>query len=454
MKIPHVLLIPFPGQGHVLPLMEVALHLVKYGFKITFVNSEFIHERVVKSMPETDNVRELIRMISLPDGLESSDDRSDMRKMWASIIRVMPGELKVLIERINGSESDKISCIIADANLGWAMEVAEKMGIKKVAFWPAAAALFALLFKIPSLIDKGIIDSEGTPMKNQIIQLSQAMPPMKTVDFFWNCLGDEVEQKIFFKLLFENMQSVKSPDRLICNSSNWLEPGTFASFPDFLPIGPLLASNGLGKSAGNFWQQDSACLSWLDQQPRNSVIYVAFGSSTVFDQNQFKELALSLELTKRPFLWVVRENTTEDVDNAYPIGFHERVHNWGRVVAWAPQQNVLSHPSVACFISHCGWNSTVEGISNGVPFLCWPYLSDQTFNQSYICDCLKIGLKLNKDDSGIIRHEEISNKLEQILGDERFKELASNLQSNVLNSVREGGSSYNNFKDFVAWIKD
>ncbi|XP_022880617.1 UDP-glycosyltransferase 83A1-like, partial [Olea europaea var. sylvestris] len=358
MKNPHVLLIPFPAQGHVLPLMEVALHLVKYGFKITFVNSEFIHERVIKSMPETDNVRKLIKMVSLPDGLESSDDRSDTGKLWASIVRVMPGELKVLIERINGSESDKISCIIAETSLGWAIEVAEKMGIKKVAFWPAASALFALLFKIPSLIDEGIIDSEGTPMKNQIIQLSQAMPPMKTTDFFWNRLGDEAEQKLFFKLLVKNMQSVKSSDRLICNSSDWLEPGTFALFPDILPIGPLLASNRLGKSAGSFWQQDSGCLSWLDQQPRNSVIYVAFGSFTVFDKNQFKELALSLELTKRPFLWVVRENTTEDVDNAYPIGFRERVQNWGRMVAWAPQQNVLSHPSIACFISHCGWNST------------------------------------------------------------------------------------------------
>ncbi|CAI9777423.1 unnamed protein product [Fraxinus pennsylvanica] len=113
------------------------------------------------------------------------------------------------------------------------------------------------------------VQFSGQRGEEQIIQLSQAMPPMKTVDFFWNCLGDEVEQKFFFKLLVENMQSVKSSDRT---------------------------------SSGNFWQQDSACLSWLDQQPRNSVIYVAFGSLTVFDQNQFNELALSLELTKRPFL--------------------------------------------------------------------------------------------------------------------------------------------------------
>ncbi|CAA2968298.1 UDP-glycosyltransferase 83A1-like [Olea europaea subsp. europaea] len=186
----------------------------------------------------------------------------------------MSDELMALIEQINGSESDKITCLIADATMGWALEVAEKMGIKYVAFWPPAATQLALLFKIPNFIDDRIIDSDA---------------------------------KIIFKLMVRILKPVKSAYRLICNSSKWLESGTFASFTDFIPIGPLLASNPLGKSAGNFWKEHSGCLAWLDQQPHNSVIYVAFGSLTIFDQNQFEELAIGLELTNRPFLWVVRE---------------------------------------------------------------------------------------------------------------------------------------------------
>ncbi|KAL2455733.1 UDP-glycosyltransferase 83A1 [Abeliophyllum distichum] len=454
MRKPHVLLIPFPGQGHVIPLMELALNLAKHGFKVTFVNTEFIHERVINALPGTENVQELIQMVSLPDGLESSDNRSEFGKLWESILDVMPGELNALIERINGSESEKISCLIADAAMGWALEVAEKMGIKKVAFWPAAAALLALLFKIPSLIDDGIIDSDGKPMKNQKIQLSPTMPVMKTMDLYWSCINDELTRKHFFKHTVKIVRPTKSADRLISNSSYWLESGTFASYPDILPIGPLLASNRLGKSTGYFWREDSGCLAWLDQQPPDSVIYVAFGSITVFDHNQFQELALGLELTDRPFLWVVRQNITEDVDNAYPTDFEERVQHRGRMVSWAPQQKVLSHPSVACFISHCGWNSTIEGISNGIPFLCWPYFSDQIFNKSYICDYLKIGLELNKDDNGIIRCGEIKNKLERVLGDEGLKERVLDLQAKILSGVREGGNSYKNFNDFVAWIKD
>ncbi|KAL2504981.1 UDP-glycosyltransferase 83A1 [Abeliophyllum distichum] len=361
MRKPHVLLIPFPAQGHVIPLMELALNLAKHGFKVTFVNTEFIHERVINALPGTENVQELIQMVSLPDGLESSDNRSEIRKAVGSPF--------------------------------WTL--CQLSGLLPRHYWHC-------LFKIPSLIDDGIIDSDGKPMKNQKIQLSPTMPVMKTMDLYWSCINDELTRKHFFK-----------------------------------HTAPLLASNRLGKSTGYFWREDSGCLAWLDQQPPDSVIYVAFGSITVFDHNQFQELALGLELTDRPFLWVVRQNITEDVDNAYPTDFEERVQHRGRMVSWAPQQKVLSHPSVACFISHCGWNSTIEGISNGIPFLCWPYFTDQIFNKSYICDYLKIGLELNKDDNGIIRCGEIKNKLERVLGDEGLKERVLDLQAKILSGVRE-----------------
>lgn len=286
-----------------------------------------------------------------------------------------------------------------------------------------------------------------------MIQLSPSIPPMNSMKFAWACVGDQVTQKIVFDLLIKNNYSVKLTDWLICNSSYDLEPGAFSLFPDILPVGPLLASNRLGKSVGYFWPEDSDCLAWLDKQPANSVIYVAFGSFTVFDQQQFEELGLGLELTNRPFLWVVRQDKTANADKAYPIGFKDRVDNRGRMVGWAPQQQVLSHPSVACFISHCGWNSTIEGIGNGVPFLCWPYFADQFLNQTYICDEWKVGLGLSKDESGIITREEIKEKVEHLLSDKSYKERVLNLQAKTMDSVR-GGRSHKNFNNFIDWIKN
>jgi hypothetical protein len=247
---------------------------------------------------------------------------------------------------------------------------------------------------------------------------------------------------------------VELSEWLLCNSVHNLEPGAFDFSREIVPIGPLLASNRLGNSAGSFWPEDSTCLQWLNKQPSQSVIYVAFGSFTVFDRIQFQELALGLELTNRPFLWVVRPDITEDSKDAYPEGILERIGDRGQMVGWAPQQRVLSHPSVGCFISHCGWNSTLEGVSNGVPFLTWPYFADQFLNESYICDIWKNGLKLKADDNGIIKRGEIKSKVEQVVGDEKFKARALQLKDMATESVSEGGQSHQNFKNFIKWLNE
>ena len=290
-------------------------------------------------------------------------------------------------------------------------------------------------------------------MKKQIIHLSPGMPAMSPENFVWTSVGNLTMQKSIFELLVRNNQSVKVIEWLLCNSTYDLEPPAFTLAPNILPIGPLLANNRLGDSGGNFWPEDATCLKWLNQQPPRSVIYVAFGSYTIFDQTQFQELALGLELCNRPFLWVVRPGIADGTNNAYPKEFLDRVATRGRMVGWAPQQQVLRHPSVACFLSHCGWNSTVEGVSNGIPFLCWPYFADQFLNGSYICDVWKVGLGLDRNESGIITQGEIKSKVKQLLGNEKLKASALDLKNKVMASIKEGGGSHKNLKNFIEWMK-
>ncbi|THG20315.1 hypothetical protein TEA_029450 [Camellia sinensis var. sinensis] len=389
--------------------------------EVTFVNTEFNHKRVMNALSDKHKVGGHIHLVSIPDGMESWEDRNDLGKLTSSICQVMPGKLEELIERINGSNDNKVTCIIADESMGWALEVAGKMQIRRAAFWPAAAALLALAFSVPKMIEDGIINNHGIPTKDQIIRLSPTMPAMSTTQFVWACIGDLTTQKIIFELVTRNNK------------------------PTF--------GKQSGNSAGYFWPEDSTCLEWLDQQPANSVIYVAFGSFTVFDNIQFQQLALGLEHTNRPFLWVVRPDIADENNDAYPEGFKERVATRGRMVGWAPQQKVLNHPSVACFLSHCGWNSTMEGLSNGIPFLCWPYFADQFLNQSYICDVWKVGLGFNCDESGIIKQGEIRDKVEQLLNDKTIKARALDLKEVAAKSVKEGGCSHNNFNNFIEWLK-
>ncbi|CAI9763275.1 unnamed protein product [Fraxinus pennsylvanica] len=451
MDQPHVLMIPYPVQGHVIPLMELAQCLANENIKISFVNTESTHNLIINSLSGRDVLGDRIYLVSIPDGLES-DDRNVPGKLTEAVYKVTPRKIVELIQEMNISEDEKITCVIADQSLGWAQEVAKNMGIRRAAFLPAAAASLVLGFRIPKLIDDGIIDNEGTPKQNQKFQFAPAMPIMSTLDFVWTRFQNLTMRKLIFDLMIQNNEAVKSADWLICNSTYDLEPGAFTLAPEIVPIGPLLASTRLGNSAGHFWREDSDCLKWLDQQPPFSVIYVAFGSFTVFNKLQFHELALALELTNKPFLWVIRPDYTNGATEAFPEGFLDRVSTQGKMIGWAPQQKVLSHPSTACFLSHCGWNSTIESVSNGVPIICWPYFADQFINQSYICDIWKVGLQFEQDASGIITCEEIKNKIHQLLGDNTFKERALHLKELMMSSLR-GGKPSKNLNDFVEWIK-
>ncbi|KAL4633524.1 hypothetical protein ACB092_04G128900 [Castanea dentata] len=373
---PHVLVIPLPLQGHVAPLMKLSHKIVDHGIKVTFVNTEFIHAKVTASMA-----------------------RNDTLKLAESILKAMPGHFKDLIEKINQSnDDDQISCIIADTTIGSALEVAEKMGIKRAAFFPAAQEPWPFNF---------ISQTWG----------STVLP--------WSCPGDS-------KIL----NHFKLCNWLLCNSFYEYDSPACDLIPGIIPVGPLLLGNQLVSHAESFWPQDSTCLTWLDKQAMGSVIYVAFGSLASFSQKQyFDELALGLELISQPFLWVVRSDITDG-----PLA--EFLHK------------VLDHPSIACFLSHCGWNSTLEGISMGVPFLCWPYFADQFHNKSYICDAWKIGLGLTPDENGFITRHEIKTKIETLFSDYVIKTIALKLKEMAKKSVTEVGSSFKNFESFIEQVKN
>ncbi|KAF9624163.1 hypothetical protein IFM89_008101 [Coptis chinensis] len=451
---PHLLFVPYPAQGHVMPIMELAHNLVDLGFKITVANPESTHNRLVASTSNNVDEEDHIHMVAIPDGIETGKDiHEDVEKLYDAMEILMPRHLEDQIRKINESNNsdDRITCIITDEHMGWVFVVAKKMSIRGVAFWPASAVQLALKLRIPKLIEDGIITSEdGTVTKHQLIHLSPTVPAMSTAHFMWQCMATSAfQQKTIFELLVRNNRRINLADYLICNSFYELEPTTFSLVPNMKPLGPFFGSGRLAQ----FWPEDLTCLSWLDQQPPRSVIYVAFGSLTVFDKRQIEELALGLELSGQPFLWVVRPDLIDGGTDVFPDGFEARVASRGRMICWAPQREVLVHPSIACFLSHCGWNSIMEGLSVGVPFLCWPFFYDQPLNKAYICDVWKIGIGFNQDESGIISREEIQTKIVALLANAEIKGNALKLKEIAMKNVSREGASSKNFEEFVQWLK-
>uniref|UniRef100_A0A2C9WLM4 EF-hand domain-containing protein n=2 Tax=Manihot esculenta TaxID=3983 RepID=A0A2C9WLM4_MANES len=446
MENSHVLVLPFPAQGHVNPLMHFAWRIANLGSKVTFVNTDFNHKRVLSAMAgRNEPTGSDVNLVSIPDGMDPEDDRTDIGKLCEAMLITMRKKFQDLIEDIN--KNHPFTCIIVDGTMGWAREVADKLGIRVAMFWPASAAIFCQLANISNLNRDGYIDSDGFAIKKHKIQISPSGPIFDSDNLAWK-VGNAYSQKAFFKYIERVMEDSQLIEWQLCNSIHELEAEVFSLVPKLLPIGPLLAGYDTGNSGAQFWPEDSSCLKWLDRQPSQSVIYVAFGSLTIFDQSQLQELALGLKLTNKPFLWVVRPGNSTQESN--PNEFED---SHGKIISWAPQQKVLSHPAIACFVSHCGWNSAIEGVSNGVPFLCWPYFTDQFVNKSYICDVWKIGLGLDKDEKGIITKEEFKQKVELLLGDKITIKKALELKQFAEDNIREGGQSSTNFSNFIKWVE-
>ncbi|KAM0944476.1 putative trans-zeatin O-beta-D-glucosyltransferase [Dioscorea sansibarensis] len=455
MRRPHALLLPFPAQGHVLPLMELAYRMASQGFIITFINTHFNHARLLSS---TTTPPPSINFISITDGMQPEDDRNDIAKLCHALMTFMPLHLLQLINTMHIQESDKPTCFIADEGMAWALDISKKTGLRSAAFSPASANTFTNMRSIPYLIEHGIINEhDGSAKKpGQVFILSTGIPPMNVDHLSWNCFFDSESNKIIFQYVVNNNKVMKHAEFIIFNSFYEAEKAVFNYLNSckMLPIGPLISKHTSSTSLSRcFWAEDKTCKSWLDEQRDNSVIYVAFGSLAILDERQFQELAFGLELTGRPFLWVIRPDTTGKAATRLPEGFGDRIGDRGKVVEWSPQQEVLGHPALAGFITHCGWNSTMEGVSNGVPFLCWPYFADQHLNQSYICDVWKNGLKMMPDENGLITREEIRTKVEELVGDEQMKTRALTLKEMAMRSVDKGGHSFENFNIFITAMK-
>ncbi|XP_010672884.2 zeatin O-glucosyltransferase [Beta vulgaris subsp. vulgaris] len=227
-------------------------------------------------------------------------------------------------------------------------------------------------------------------------------------------------------------------------------------------IGPFHPVNIENKNSENRHQ----CLKWLDEQEKGTVIYVSFGSTTSLPDDQIEELANGLEQSEVKFLWVLRRADPNDVFEEadrvkkaqLPEGYEDRVKDRGMIVKdWAPQLEILAHPSTGGFMSHCGWNSCMESMSMGVPVAAWPMHSDQPRNAVLLTEVLRIGILVRDwaHRGEVVKSSTIENVVKTLMASEEGKEMkkrAAELGESVRGSVAEGGVSCLERDSFIAHI--
>ncbi|CAI9108459.1 OLC1v1008048C1 [Oldenlandia corymbosa var. corymbosa] len=168
-------------------------------------------------------------------------------------------------------------------------------------------------------------------------------------------------------------------------------------YPKVKTVGPTIPLMYLDKSSEDkdygltlFKPETVACKEWLDTKSTGTVVYVSFGSMTCLSKEQMKEIAWGLANSQCFFLWVVRGPE----EGKLPRNFVAEVGEKGLIVKWCPQLEVLAHEAVGCFLTHCGWNSTLEALTLGVPMVVMPQSSDQWTNAKLIADVWQSGMKL------------------------------------------------------------
>ncbi|GAA0165310.1 transferase [Lithospermum erythrorhizon] len=226
-----------------------------------------------------------------------------------------------------------------------------------------------------------------------------------------------------------------------------------------LTIGPTIPSSYLDNRVANdsdysinlFHTDNSFTSNWLSTKPRGSVVYVAFGSMASLDEKQMEELVFGLMNSNCNFLWVVR--ASEDEKLPKDSNFMEQVSKKGLIVRWSPQLEILSNEAIGCFFSHCGWNSTIEALSLGVPIVAMPQWTDQTTNAKLVQDLWKMGIRVRVDEKGLVGREEIETCIKEVLEGERGKEMKKNAlkwKELAKEALSEGGTSDNNIEALVS----
>ncbi|KAF5199461.1 Udp-glycosyltransferase 82a1 [Thalictrum thalictroides] len=390
MKYTHkpkkIVLVPYPAQGHVTPMLQLALALQTHGFETVMVTPEFIHNRIASNIESMDG----ISFLSVPDGLDASEPR-DFFTISFSMENIMPMHLESILSSL--CEDGGVACVVVDLLASWAIQVADRCKIPVAGFWPAMLATYNLIQAIPDMIKLGLISEFGIPQHLGTTCLLPGQSMLKIEDLPW-LIGSTSQIKSRFRFWLRTLNRSSVLPWLLVNSFEEENGVRFHSrqnpkYPEVFQVAPLMWKSCKNPS---FWEEDRSCINWLDDQNQNSVIYVSFGSWVgPIDQEKVTELALGLESTSRPFIWVLGPTWRKGL----PIGYLKRVSKYGKIVSWAPQKEILKHKAVGCYITHCGWNSTMEAIECEKKLLCYPIAGDQFVNCTYIVKVWKFGLKMD-----------------------------------------------------------
>ncbi|KAL2608777.1 hypothetical protein R1flu_027350 [Riccia fluitans] len=466
---PHVLLVTIPAPGHTAPFIEL-LYILRHhrNVTVTVVSGGPILAEIAK-LHERGDFNDLdmnFESIFGPPPLYPQDPKFPIRAALASahMETEFQGLKKRLIEK-KGSVGAPTS-LVADLFLWWTKDTADELGIPwyTVSTLPTWFTLCGFEFESLRAQDLHPIHSAQKFEKVVIPGLFGYVYDiphecLEFPEFYANVTHHSLRATgLLFNSAFE-LEGTGSLEAVIqlVEQRKKSDPGKPLENTKVIPIGPLAQISGFGKWSTHTDEPNEA-VKWLDTQEEGSVLYIAFGSMGNVIAEVIPRLALGLEESGVPFLWVLKTPTDKKIEDLLPEGFQARTQGRGFIeTGWAPQPRILSHPATGGFLSHCGWNSTLESLCAGVPMITWPLSADQPLNARYVTDIQKVGVPVRdgppEDYSTTVTKGDVSRAAQRLLVSVEAKEIKKRsleLKQRLSQTVSEGGSSYKGLDYFIS----
>ncbi|CAO2838728.1 unnamed protein product [Amaranthus hypochondriacus] len=472
-----IVLYPSPGIGHLISMVELGKLLLSHTSSISSItilipNFPFIKGSYSSYISSVSSSFPSITFISLPSVPLLHGDPSNYENMEHILFETLGNNNPNVLQCLQSiSESSPVSAFIIDFFCYPSLEISKSLEIPTYFFFTSGASCMALFLNFP-VYDK--IYSDSFRNLDAMIEI----PGLFSVhsSYMIEPVLDRGKSYSEFVKMSENFPK---SDGIIINTFESLEekavmglkqgiclPGN--PIPPVYCIGPLIANRG-----DNNGGERHECLSWLDSQPSQSVVYLGFGSRGMFSKEQLWEIAIGLDNSGVRFLWVVRSPpppTSKDMNNVFlappepdlnsilPEGFLDRTKDRGLVVkSWVPQIQILGHQSVGGFVTHCGWNSILEAVDDGVPMVAWPLYAEQRFNKVLLVEEIGIALPMNESKDRFVCSSEIEKRVKQIISSKEgdvVRKRVLELKGEAKATINEEGSSNIALKTLIkSWKK-
>ncbi|KAK9924990.1 hypothetical protein M0R45_033331 [Rubus argutus] len=435
----HVALLPSAGMGHLTPFIRLAALLTAHNVQVTFITPI-----PTVSLAESQSLSHLFttfpqitqKHLHLLPLDEPSANSEDPFYYHFELIRRSSHLLSPLLSSL----SPPLSAMITDMSFAsTVIPITDSLGLPNYIFFTSSAKMLTLYVSFHTMLGPNRVIKDGLKVSGlEPIPKAWIPPPLLEEDN--NLL------KTFFT---ENGKKMTESDGILVNTYESIEHEALAALnegrvliglPSAIAIGPLPPCKF----------ETSQQLAWLDNQPTGSVFYISFGSRTAMSREQIRELGEGLVRSGCRFLWVVKDKKVDMEDDEKLIevlgqGLLERVKEKGLAVKkWLNQEEVLSHPAIGGFLSHCGWNSLSEALWNGVRILAWPQHGDQKINANLV-ERIGLGMWVKSwgwgEEDMLVKAEDIAERVREIMGNDSLRLQALHIKEEARVVVGDGGSS-------------